>query len=69
MTMQDIIIWLATTALLAAGCLFGLSAITDERLLWLPFVMVLLTILLPCFMLAWLLLRSGGTSARQRTGS
>ena len=60
MTKQDILIWVATTALLAAGCLFGLSVLAEERLFWLPFAMILLAILLPCFMLAWMLVWRDG---------
>ncbi len=67
MTKQDILIWVVATALLAASCLFGLSLLAEEKLFWLPFVMILLTILVPCFMLAWMLARRGGRRGLERS--
>ena len=60
MTKRDSLIWVATTALLVAGCLLGLSFIAEERLFWLAYVMILLTILVPYFMLSWVLARRDG---------
>ncbi len=53
MTMQDIIIWLAVIALLAVAWLFVYPFVADEELVWIPFVLALVTVLLPYFMWTW----------------
>ena len=60
MTFQDTIIWLAAIVLLAVAWLFVYPFVADEELVWMPFVLALVTVLLPYFMWTWMREQRGG---------
>ena len=60
MTRQEIIIWLAVIALLAVAWLFVYPFAANEELVWILFVLGLLTILHPYLVWKWMRERRGG---------
>ncbi len=60
MTMRDIIVWLAVIALLAVAWLFVYPVAANEELVWILFVLGLLTILQPYLVWKWMREQRGG---------